>query len=91
MPQLGDEEDITMELKKDITPEVTKVVTPAKFNSVTLTFTSEQEYHDVVAALAAYGRKTAKVYGSTIIEDYKLTQYSKNARRTVNSLLNRLP
>jgi hypothetical protein len=90
VPLLGNKDDLTMKLEKNITPEVV-VVTPAKFESVTLTFTSEQEYHDVVAALAAYGRKSAVVSGTSIAADFKLTAYSGNARRTVNALISRLP
>ena len=90
MPQMGDEVDLTMNITKNITPEVV-VVTPAKFESVSLTFTSEAEYQDVVAALAAYGRKSVNVSGTSIAADYKLTKYSGNARRTVNQLLTRLP
>lgn len=78
----------TMEVNKDITPAQ---VIPAKFNAVTLTFKTEREYHDVVAALAAYGRKQSGVSGSSIKADFNLTSYSGNARRTVNELLTRLP
>jgi hypothetical protein len=89
-------EPIAMKLEKNITPEVVvvtpakKIVTPAKFESVTLTFTSEQEYCDVVAALTAYGRKITNVEGSSIAKDKGL-KCSKDVRKTINALLARLP
>jgi hypothetical protein len=63
---------------------------PKVFQSATLTFNSESEFHDVVAALAAYGRKTSSVSGTGISQDFNLGQYSGNARRTVNALLPQL-
>jgi hypothetical protein len=77
-----------MELSKNVVPAV---VIPATFKSVTITFTSEAEYHDVVAALTAYSRKLANVSGTSIASDKKLSAYSGNARRTVNALISRLP
>ena len=88
VPLMGKEDDLNMKLEKNITPAVT---IPAKFESVTLTFTSEAEYHDFVAALAAYGRKLVNVSGTSIAADYGLTAYTGNARRTVNQLITRLP
>jgi hypothetical protein len=89
-----------MKIEKNITPHVEgfrnfkdskpAFVTPAKFNSVTLTFTSETEYGDVIAALAAFGRKSIKVEGTSIAEDYGL-KCSKDVRKTINHLLHRLP
>ncbi len=65
------------------------IVTKQKkqFSPVTFTFDNETELNDVVAALAAYARKSAKVSGTTIQADLALTAYSGNARATVNSLL----
>ena len=91
VPQLGDEDITTMVVNTVITPEVVKVVSPAKFEKVTIEFTSLQEYHDVVAALAAYSRKLAVVSGTSIAADKGLSAYSGNARKTVNQLINRLP
>lgn len=84
----------TMKLNKDITPAVFSTpvqISPAKVNKISLEFSSESEYQDVVAALAAYGRKTTSVSRSTIASDLGLSQYSGNARRTVNQLLAQLP
>jgi uncharacterized protein YhfF len=58
-----------------------------QFQPVSFTFDNEQELNDVVAALAAYGRKSASVASTSIASDLKLPAYSGNARRTVNALL----
>lgn len=63
---------------------------PKSFTPTTITFNNENEFHDVVAALAAYGRKTSSVSGSSIAGDFALNAYSGNARRTVNALLPQL-
>ena len=74
--------------KKNAAPVV---VTPAKFNSVSITFTDEAEYNDVVAALTAYSQKKAFVHGTSIASTKGLKAYTGNARATVNELLTRLP
>lgn len=86
-----------MKIDKNIKPEIIivkgkkeKVISPLKFDSVSLTFTSEQEYCDVVAALAAFGRKSTEVAGTSIAKDFGL-KCSKDVRKTINSLLTRLP
>ena len=86
-----------MKIVKNVTPEVSVVraskviaVTPAKFESVTLTFTNETEYNDVIAALVAFGRKSVDVSGTSIAKDYGL-KCSKDVRKTINGLLSRLP
>ena len=59
----------------------------AQFQPVSFVFDNETELNDVVAALAAYARKSAKVAGTTIAADLNLAAYSGNARQTVNRLL----
>lgn len=76
----SDEEKSTMTVNKQ-KPE---------FTPVTITFSNEGEFQDVIAALAAYGRKSAVVHGTSIASDLKLSAYTGNCRATVNKLLPQL-
>lgn len=60
------------------------------FTPITVTFDNEAEFHDVVAALAAYAQKRTGVSGTEIPEEYNLTAYTGYARKTVERVLSQL-
>jgi hypothetical protein len=63
---------------------------PKSFSPITVTFDNEAELHDVIAAVAAYARKSNVVSGTDIAEEFGLTAYTGNARRTANRVLPQL-
>lgn len=63
---------------------------PKEFKPVVVTFDNESELHDVIAAIAAYTRKTTNVSGTGIASEFGLTAYSGNARKTANDVLDQL-
>jgi hypothetical protein len=57
------------------------------FVPVTITFDSETELHDILAALGAYHDKKARVCDTNTAPKFGLTAYSGNARATVRRVL----
>ena len=58
-----------------------------EFSPVTITFESESELHDVLAALGAYHDKKARVCDTGTAPKFGLTAYTGNARATVRRVL----